>query len=217
MRDVISSLLFYFITDDNAPELSPEAQTRVAVAGGATMVQYRNKAYAETGSKAALDEAGRILDICRKAGVPMLINDHLELAEAVGADGVHVGQDDIPPAEARRRLGDDAIIGVSVSNMEELARTDLVPCDYIGTGPFFATGTKPDASAVLGAEGFREIVGKSPLPVVAIGGIGPENAHLCFQSGAAGVAVISCVSRAANPEAAARRLADVCRQFANPG
>ena len=107
--------------------------------------------------------------------------------------GFHVGQDDDAPVLARQVLGPDAIVGVSVSTMAELKRTDLSHCDYIGTGPTFPTDTKTDAKPVGGLAGLREIVHHSPVPVVAIGGIGPENGAACFQCGAAGLAVISCI------------------------
>lgn len=107
-------------------------------------------------------------------------------------------------------MGREAIVGVSVSTMDELEHTDLVPCDYIGTGPTFATGTKADAKAVQGLGGLRDIVNRSPVPVVAIGGIGPDRVSECFAHGATGVAVISCITRAANPIAAAQAMAGAC-------
>ena len=142
--------------------------------------------------------------------MPFVVNDDVLLARAAGADGVHVGQDDTPPRLARRIMGPEAIVGVSVSSVEELARTDLAFCDYIGTGPTFPTGTKSDAKAVHGLSGLQDIVNLSPLPAVAIGGIDPVNAPECFAHGAAGVAVISCITRVEDPGSAAAAMSAAC-------
>lgn len=200
------ALRFYFITDDNAPALSPVEQVRIALQGGATMIQYRNKTFCRDD----LPEVLQIRDICRERNVPLIINDHIRLAEQVAADGIHVGQEDLPPAAARRQLGDDAIVGVSVSSLEELRTTDLTSCDYMGSGPVFPTGTKADAKAVKGVSGLKAIVDAAPVPVVAIGGVTADNAPACRQAGAAGIAVISFISRAADPLANAIRLGRAC-------
>ncbi len=209
MNPLIEALRFYFITDDNAPEWGPLDQVRSAIEGGATLIQYRNKSYDDS----FLGEVIQIRDFCRQKGVGLVINDHIDLAVQVEADGVHLGQSDASPALARQQLGPAAIVGTSVSDLGELAATDLAPCDYMGTGPVFATGTKTDAKAVKGLTGFQEIVKKAPVPVVAIGGITAENARACFEHGAAGVAVISYISRAKNPLENARKLGDVCRDW----
>lgn len=205
----IEAIRFYFITDDKAPRFSPVEQVRAAIQGGATLIQYRNKTFSE----AFLPEVIQIRELCREKGVPLVINDNIGLAERVMADGVHLGQSDDSPVLARERLGESAIVGTSVSDLAELATTDLAPCDYMGTGPVFATGTKADAKAVKGLAGFQEIANRAPAPVVAIGGITPDNAQSCFEHGAAGVAVISCISRADNPSEAARTMGKVCRDW----
>ncbi len=200
------ALRFYFITDDNPAVASPLEQTRIALKAGATMVQYRNKAFGPR----HYPEVEAIRTLCRCNDVPFIVNDDIVLAKAAGADGVHVGQADDSPAQARVLLGDQAIIGVSVSDMAELRNTDLAPCDYIGIGPVFPTSTKADAKAVLGLAGMGEIAKAAPLPLVAIGGIEPTNARDCFENGASGVAVISCITRADKPEQAAHRLGRLC-------
>ena len=167
------SLRFYFITDDQAPALSALEQVRAALRGGAGCVQYRNKAF----RLPDYEEVRRIRDVCRTNGVTLLINDNVLLARAVGADGVHLGQTDADPREARAILGPAALIGVSVSTPAELRQTDLAHCDYVGSGPVFATGTKADAKPVRGIDGLAEIVRQIPLPVVAIGGITPPTAR----------------------------------------
>jgi len=205
-QDLKQALRFYFITDDAAPEYSPVEQVKIAVTAGATMVQYRNKTF----SPQSYEEVVAIRDICKSNRVPFVINDDILLAKAVTADGVHVGQDDENPAVARNILGYDAIVGTSVSTMEELDKTDLHPCDYIGTGPVYKTGTKADASPVIGLNGLNMVVKASPVPVVAIGGINESNAAACFEHGAAGVSLISAISRSKDPIKSARQLALIC-------
>ena len=204
--DIRDALRFYFITDDGVAAISAPDQARVAIEAGATMVQYRHKSF----SLSAYEEVVAIRLLCQERRVPFLVNDNVLLAKAVDADGVHVGQDDAPPWQARLVMGPRAIVGVSVSTMAELERTDLAACDYIGTGPVFPTGTKNDAKPVQGLMRLRDIVNRSPVPVVAIGGIGPDNAKDCIAHGASGVAVISCISRAADPARAAQTMAAAC-------
>lgn len=211
--DLRNALRFYFITDDAADGFPALEQVRTAVDAGATFVQYRHKSF-------CLDDYGEVEAICRLCGemrVPFVVNDNVLLAKAIGADGVHVGQDDAAPRLVRQILGSGAIIGVSVSTLAELETTDLAVCDYIGTGPTFPTGTKADAKAVQGLAGLRDIVNRSPVPAVAIGGIGPSTAVDCFAHGAAGVAVISCISRARDPVAAAEAMAAACGVSAKKG
>ena len=141
--DIRDALRFYFITDDAVDDFSALEQVRVAIEAGATMVQYRNKSF----SLDAFEEVDAICRLCRENRVPFVVNDNALLARAVGADGVHVGQDDASPRLARRVVGPRAIVGVSISTMMELELTDLASCDYIGTGPTFPTGTKADAVA----------------------------------------------------------------------
>jgi thiamine-phosphate diphosphorylase len=174
-----------------------------ALRNGATLVQYRRKKF----DVRLYDEVAAIRELCRQRKVPLVINDNILLAKAVAADGVHLGQDDDPPEAARHILGPDAIVGLSVSTLAELAASKLACCDYIGSGPVFGTQTKTDAKPRRGLDGLKAMVAMSPLPVVAIGGITADNAAQCLQQGAAGVAVISAVSRAKDPSTAAHRLA----------
>ncbi|MEW6672315.1 MAG: thiamine-phosphate kinase [Thermodesulfobacteriota bacterium] len=206
-KDLKKALRFYYITDENAPGRPPLEQVEIAIRAGATIVQYRHKSF----TLEFFDEVAAIRHLCKCNGIPFLVNDHILLAQAVSADGVHLGQTDESPVLARRLLGPDAIVGISVSNLAELARTDLAPCDYIGTGPVFATRTKADAKPVCGLGGLAAVVQAAPLPVVAIGGITPQNAAGCFRNGAAGVAAISHISRAENPLENARQLGSVCQ------
>ena len=206
MNDLKKALRFYFITDDTSPDLSPVDQVKTAVSAGAGMIQYRNKSF----SPQYYDEVLAIRNICKANDVPLIINDHILLAKAVSADGVHVGQEDENPAVARKILGPDAIVGVSVSNLAELEKTDLSFCDYIGVGPVYQTGTKPDAKSVIGLSGLKTVSATSPLPVVAIGGIDAGNGTACFEYGAHGISLISAISRSPDPMKSAMALARIC-------
>jgi len=200
------ALKFYFITDDGAADFSAVKQVQTALQAGATMIQYRNKSFAAR----FWEEVVAVRNICKCNAVPFIVNDNLMLAKAAGADGVHLGQDDEDPALARNLLGPQAIVGLSISTFAEINQSDLTPCDYIGVGPVFQTATKKDAKAAIGLEGLKTVVQASPVPVVAIGGINQTNAESCFTQGAAGVAVISAVTRADNPLQNALQLAAAC-------
>lgn len=205
-------LRFYFITDD-AAAMPVTEQVKTAILGGATMVQYRNKSF----TPAHFEEVMAARNMCRVNRIPFIINDDIVLARAVGADGVHLGQDDASPAMARRIMGGGAIIGVSVSTPDELAGTDTGPCDYMGTGPVFGTTTKKDPKQTIGLEGLGLVLALAEIPVVAIGGITPDNAASCLAAGAAGAAVISCVTRSDRPLKNARQLAKTCGISVFPG
>lgn len=173
------------------------------------MVQLRDK---QASDSALIEIARGLKHVLAGTGVPLIINDRLEVAQAVDADGVHLGQDDLSPRRARRVLGPGFIIGLSVSSPVEIARLDPADVDYAGLGPIFATTTKGDAGEALGAEGFASLRASIAVPVVAIGGLNADNAHSAFAAGADGVAVVSAICAAADPQAAARRLADIARE-----
>ncbi|MFC1504906.1 thiamine phosphate synthase [Thermodesulfobacteriota bacterium] len=201
-----TALRFYFISDDQATSLTPYDQVRIAIQAGATTIQYRRKKF----NLQFYDEALAIRQLCQANAVPFIVNDHVLLARALAAEGVHLGQADANPGLVRRILGPQAIIGISVSNRYELTHTDLTPCDYIGSGPVFPTTTKADAKKVRQLSGLEEITRAAPLPVVAIGGIDHTNATACFQYGATGIAVISTISRATDPLQNALQLSAAC-------
>jgi thiamine-phosphate pyrophosphorylase len=203
------ALCFYFITDDSAPDLSPLDQVNIAINAGVTIIQYRNKAFALH----SFEEVVAIRKLCKNSFIPFIVNDNILLAKAVMADGVHLGQKDEDPAIARGILGSEAIIGTSVHNPEELKNTDLSCCNYIGTGPVFPTATKADAQKGRGLSNLEAVAKKSPLPVVAIGGITSTNAKSCFERGATGIAVISSVTRSKDPEKSAQELSASIRNY----
>lgn len=173
-----------------------------AVRGGATLVQLRDKT-AEPHERSDRLDAVRAVTAAR--GVPLVVNDDIELAAR--ADGVHVGLDDVSPREARAALGPDAIVGWSVNDLAQLDdHEQLAACTYLAASPVFATGTKPDHTAPWGLAGVRRLADRSPLPVVAIGGIDTANAGEVIAAGAAGVCVVSAICRADDPFEAARAL-----------
>ena len=180
-----------------------EETLRAALAGGVTLVQLREK-HADTETAVTLGR--RMKDILDPLGVPLIVNDDFEAARALGAAGVHLGQDDLPAAEARATLGPGAIVGVSAGTPEEARTVDLQQVDYLGIGPVFATATKADAGEAIGADGIRRVREIAPLRAVAIGGIGAGNAADCIDAGCEGVAVVSAICGTEDPAAAARKL-----------
>ncbi len=191
----------------------PTETVMAAVAGGATIVQLRDKA-ASDDELAALAEA--LHARLEPLGIPLIVNDRPHVARAAGADGVHIGQDDGDPRAVRALLGPDAIIGLSVTRAEEVATVDPAVVDYAGLGPVFATGTKPDAAAPLGLDGFSAVRARLNLPVVAIGGIGLTNAAAIAAAGADGLACVSTICSADDPRVAAAALRRVMAE-ARPG
>ncbi len=176
------------------------AVVMAAVRGGVSMVQYRNKS---GDMPVILAEAGMLAELLRSENIPFLVNDYVDVAFAVGADGVHLGQGDISPETARARLGDDAIIGQTAFTPAHMAAVDPLVVDYVGTGPFYETLTDK-GKPVLGAAGFAALVALSPVPVVGIGGIRPDNAQAVLAAGADGVAMMRSVSAADDVEGASR-------------
>ena len=174
---------------------------RAAIDGGATAVQLRAP---ELDDEALLPLASELAATCRRARVMFIVNDRLGVALDSGASGVHLGQDD-DPLEARRRLGADLVLGVSVSDVDEAAAAERAGADYVGM-TVWSTPTKPEAEA-RGLAELRRVAAATALPVVGIGGIAASNAGLVLEAGAAGVAVISAVAAASDPVAATRELA----------
>jgi thiamine-phosphate pyrophosphorylase len=198
-------LSLYLVLDpDLCREIGMVETARLAVAGGVTMVQLRDKS-ADT---ATVVETGRALKLALEGtGVPLIINDDVEAAIALGAEGVHVGQSDLAAAAARQRIPDTMILGVSVETEELARRVDAALVDYVGIGPVFATGTKPDHKTPIGFDGLARIVAAAPVPAVAIGGLKQGHAAPVLVAGAGGLAVVSAICGQPDPEAAARSLA----------
>jgi thiamine-phosphate pyrophosphorylase len=144
--------------------------------------------------------------VCRKAGVPLIVNDRIDVAIAADADGVHLGQSDFPIPLARRLLGEEKIIGGSAATMEEARICLAEGADYVGFGPVYTTGSKDDAGPVSGPSVLRQVVETIPLPIIAIGGITVDNVPEVMRAGAHGIAVISAVCCQLDPEGATRSL-----------
>jgi thiamine-phosphate diphosphorylase len=191
----------YVITD---PQLGGGhlAGARAALQGGARLIQLRDKVAT---TRQLIEYAQALRALTRDYDALLIINDRLDVALAVGADGVHLGQDDMPVPLARRVAGDALIIGVSAETVEEAIRAEAEGADYLGVGPMFATATKPDAGAPVGPERLRQIKQRVTIPVFGIGGITLENAEQVLQAGADGICVISAVLGAPDPTDAARR------------
>ncbi len=176
---------------------------RAAIAGGATIVQLRQK----EGTAREMVLLGRALRaLTREMGVTFIVNDRVDVALAVDADGAHIGQDDLPADAARALLGAGRLLGVSAATPDEANAALAAGADYLGVGAVYSTGSKADAGAPIGLDGLALVAGATSLPVVAIGGIGPGRAAPCIGSGAAGVAVISAIVSQPDPEVAARLL-----------
>ena len=180
-----------------------------AVAGGATLIQLRGKLWT---SREFLDVAIRAVRLLRPKKIPLIINDRVDIALACEADGVHLGQDDIPVPFARKLLGISRIIGLSIATPDEARAAEKAGADYIGAGPVFSTLSKRDIGPVLGLKGLREIRKVTKIPILAIGGISAANAAEVIRAGADGVAVISAVVAADNAMNAASELAEVIRK-----
>lgn len=194
----------YVLTDQDLSRSRSNAEVvKEAIAGGADVIQLRDKGY--TG-KQLFQEALKLRVVTRENGVPFIINDRVDVALAVDADGVHLGQDDFPIAWARRLLGKDRIIGISTHNVEEAVQAEKDGADYISIGSAFPTTTKSDARPLEGLEMITDIKKNVNIPVVAIGGIKPENAAQVGQAGADCIAVISAVVSATNIREAAAKL-----------
>lgn len=180
-----------------------------AVNGGATVVQLREK---ECSTLEFIEQALSIKAFLKARNIPLMINDRLDVAQAVKADGVHLGQSDMPLEVAKAILGDSMIIGISAECLEDAITAEKGGADYLGISPIYATPTKTDTAPALGLEGLREIRQAVRLPLVGIGGLNRGNAAEAIRSGADGVAVVSAIVAADDPETAARELRRVINE-----
>lgn len=177
-----------------------------AVAGGVTMVQIREK---ECCSRDFVELASAVHSITSERGVPLIVNDRVDVALAVGAEGVHLGQSDVPCGIARSLMGPDAIIGLSVENLDQVCSSSGLEVDYLGVSPVFSTSTKTDTAAPFGLDGLRRAVALSAFPCVGIGGINASNAPGVMACGVAGIAVVSAIMDSPDPSAAASELIEL--------
>ena len=178
----------YALTDVRLSGLSHAEQVELLSAGGATLIQLREKRMA---AREFYEQAKAAVDVAVQRGVQLIINDRVDVALAVGAHGVHLGQDDMPPEAARKLLGPNAVIGYSTHNIEQAIAATKLPIDYLAIGPIFATTTKSDTAPVLGLDGLRAVrQAIGAIPLVAIGGITHGNAFEVIEAGADSVALI---------------------------
>lgn len=195
----------YVIIDPDACRLDPIEVAGLALAGGARVLQWRDKRR-EKGDQ--LDEARAIRALCVKRGAVFIVNDHVDLALAIGADGVHLGQHDLPAEAVRPLVPPEFIVGVSTNDVEEARRAQAAGASYVAVGAIYPTGSKsPERTRPASLEQLREVKSAVDLPLVAIGGINDLNIDQVLAVGADAVAVISAVCAADDPRDAARRLA----------
>lgn len=194
----------YLVTDRGlAGARSLRDVVAAAIRGGVTAVQLREK---QCGTREFVALARALKAVTAPCGVPLIVNDRVDVALAAGADGVHVGQSDMDCRDVRRLLGPDAIVGLSVETMEQAEQTAASDVDYLGISPIFATPTKTDTAAEWGLDGLAALRRASRQVLVAIGGIHASNAAKVIAAGADGIAVVSAICAAPDPEAAARDL-----------
>jgi thiamine-phosphate pyrophosphorylase len=205
MKKPFDLSLYLVLDPDLCRPVGMVETARAAVAGGVTMVQLRDK----RATTASMIETGRALQAALAGtGVPLVVNDDVEAAVALNADGLHVGQEDCDALSARARIGPDMILGVSVETEALAAALDPVIVDYAGVGPVFSTPTKPDHKQPVGLDGLARLVAASPVPTVAISGLKAEHAASVLAAGADGLAVVSAICGKPDPRLAAEEIAE---------
>lgn len=202
------ALRLYLVTDQALTRGRPLADmVAAAVQGGVTCVQLREK---QLGTREFLAQALILKALLAPQGIPLVINDRIDIALACGADGVHLGQNDLPVDEARKLLPPGVFIGWSVESMDDVQQSAALPVDYLGVSPIFSTTTKTDTKDPWGLEGLAVVRAATRLPLVAIGGIHAGNARDVLRAGANGLAVVSALCATDDPQAAANALRALC-------
>ena len=199
---------YYFITDSKLSRAGNFNDVSMAVACGVSVVQYRNK---NAKTREMYEEAVRLREICRDT--LFLINDRVDIALAVNADGVHLGQSDMPCKAARKLLGPERIIGITVHNLSEAMQAESIGADYLGVSPIFQTATKPDAGKPAGITLIEDIRAIVNIPLIAIGGIDHSNAIDVIRAGADGLCAISSVVAKEDVSAEIKKFQDSFRAF----
>ncbi|GEA59286.1 thiamine phosphate synthase [Vibrio comitans] len=198
----------YFVTDDQQDIETLCSVVKQAISGGVTMVQIREK---HGDVRAFIERARAVKSVMQGSGVPLIINDRVDVALAVDACGVHLGQSDMPVADARRLLGDDKLLGLSVESEEQLLEAQSFAVDYLGVSAIFATPTKTNTVKHWGIEGLTKAVKLSNKPLVAIGGINESNIRSVVATGVDGIALVSAISAASDPTQASKDLLSTMR------
>ncbi len=187
---------YFIMGSQNCNGKSPEYILEEAIKAGITMFQFREKGTGALKGEEKVELGKRLRKLCREHAIPFVVNDDVELVERLDADGLHVGQEDAPVEELREQFP-NLLLGLSISNEEELAKSNIQLVDYVGAGPVFSTRTKEDAKEAVGIDWIQNLRSKHPtLPIVGIGGINESNASQVLEAGADGVAVISAITAA---------------------
>ena len=202
-EDLRSALRLYLVADPDQLIPGGEGAIALGLKGGVTCIQYRGKSGTD---REHLIKARALMGLARHFDVPFLINDRIDIAMALGADGVHLGVDDMPVNFARQLCGPDFIIGYSPETDDQVRLAVAHGASYLGVGPVFGTQTKADAGPAIGLDRITAVAEMAQIPVIGIGGITPQNAGSVVAAGACGVAVVSAISKATDPEQAARDL-----------
>lgn len=193
----------YLVTDEHQDLATMLKVVKAAVQGGVTCVQVREK---HGNIRAFIERAAAVKQVLKGTKVPLIINDRVDVALAVDADGVHLGQSDLPVAIARKLLGPEKILGLTVENMDQLIAAQSLPLDNIGVSTIFPTATKKDTKNVWGIEGLTHAVAKSSIPLVAIGGINEKNIIDVAHTGVSGIAIVSAITSANDPQKVSKKL-----------
>ncbi|EKO3440779.1 TPA: thiamine phosphate synthase [Vibrio fluvialis] len=193
----------YLVTDDQQDLSTLCRVVKQAIAGGVSLVQVREK---QSDVRTFIERAAAVKAVLSSSGVPLIINDRVDVALAVDADGVHLGQSDMPATLARQLLGPDKLIGLSVENEQQFEQAQSLPVDYLGLSAIFATPTKTNTVKHWGLDGLNWAMARSRLPMVAIGGLNTCNIGAVAQTGVHGIALVSAISHAPDPQQAARDL-----------
>ncbi|MGP8308797.1 thiamine phosphate synthase [Vibrio sp. YIC-376] len=193
----------YLVTDDQQDLATLKHVVSKAVEGGVTMVQVREK---HGDVRAFIERAQAVKEILKDTNVPLIINDRVDVALAVDADGVHLGQSDMPAHIARELIGPNKILGLSIENEQQLAEVDALPVDYIGLSAIYATPTKTNTQKHWGIDGLKMALSTTSLPIVAIGGINETNIPTLSATGVHGLALVSAICHAADPKSACEYL-----------
>ncbi|MBW2983914.1 thiamine phosphate synthase [Candidatus Woesearchaeota archaeon] len=203
-KEKLQDIDLYFITDSELTKKTVLDDVKAAIAGGVKIVQYREK---EKSTKEMIEEAQKIKEICGD-DVIFLIDDRVDVALAVGADGVHLGPDDMPYGAARKLLGDDKIIGLTARDVEGAVKAEKLGADYVGIGPIYETATKLSAGEPVGIEMIEKVKNAISIPFVAIGGINYRDLDSVLEAGATKVAAISAIVAADDVEKKVKRFID---------
>lgn len=210
-KSLLKEIDFYLVTDSGLSRKGTLSDVKESVEAGCKIIQYREK---NKSTKEMIDEAAEIKRICSGRAI-FLVNDRIDVALAVDADGVHIGQDDMPIETARKILGADKIIGLTVHSVDEAVEAEKSCADYVGLGSIFDTSTKKDAGQGIGPARIREVMNAIKVPVVAIGGINKENCRSVIENGADSLVAISAVVCSDDVKKETREFIDIIREMKN--